>query len=275
MLPTYFINLDRDADRRAAIETQLRQVGIEATRYAAVDGTALPPELAPYFAHGDGRPPLMKAGEIGCYASHLGVWREIVASNFSAALVLEDDAVLPQDLVPLIDDILARAPHEWDLVLLCGNKDRAVRPLVELEGGRRLVRYSRIPNTTAGYLITGSGARKMLNPAIRRIWPVDWDTRMPWVFQLDTYGVTPAPIHQNTTTLNSSIIRGSGRSRLRAGLPRPTAYTWTSNPIRTPAAFLYNVRTLGPLWWLRCFLVNCGIKIGHLLRPLRRSRQAH
>ncbi len=268
MLPTYFINLARDIDRRAAIENELRRAGIEGTRYAAVDGNALPPELASYFAHGDGKPPLMKAGEIGCYASHLGVYREIVANNLDMALVLEDDAVLSKDIVPLIEDVLAHAPPAWDMILLCGRKDRAVRPLAEMKCGQTLVRYSRVPPTTAGYLISGSGARKMLNPAIRRIWPVDWDTRMPWVFQMDTYGVVPPPINQNTTTLDSSIIRGSGRSRLRTRLPRPTAYTWTSNPIRSPAALLFNFKKLGPLWWLRCFISNIRIKIGHLLRPL-------
>jgi glycosyl transferase family 25 len=276
MISTYFINLDRDADRRAAIEGELHRAGIAANRYPAVDGTALPPELAPYFAHGDGKPPLMTAGEIGCYASHLGIYREIVAKNVDVALVLEDDAVLAREMAPILEDILTQAPPGWDMILLCGNKDRAVRPLVSLKGGRTLVCYSRIPPTTAGYLITASGARKMLNPAVRRIWPVDWDTRTPWIFQMETFGVAPAPINQNTTTLDSSIVRGSGRSRLRTGLPRPTAYSWTNNPIRSPAAFFYNFRKLGPLWWLRCFISNSGIKVGHLLRPLvRRARKQH
>ncbi len=268
MIPTFYINLARDTERRAAIERELHRAGIAAIRYPAVDGTALPPDLAPYFAHGDGKPPLMTAGEIGCYASHLGIYREIVAKNVDVALVLEDDAVLSRDMAPLLEDIVAQAPPGWDMVLLCGSKDRAVRPLMSLKGGRMLVRYSRIPPTTAGYLITGSGARKMLNPGVRRIWPVDWDTRTPWIFQMETFGVAPAPINQNTTTLDSSIVRGSGRSRLRTGLPRPTAYTWSNNPIRSPSAFIFNIRKLGPLWWLRCFVSNSRIKIGHLLRPL-------
>ncbi len=275
MLPTFYINLDRDVDRRAAIEAQLQRVGIEARRYPAVLGDALPSDLAAHFAHGDGRPPLMKSGEIGCYASHLGIWREIVASGFSAALVLEDDAMLAPDIRELIDDVLARAPSGWDFIHMCGKDDRAVRPLAPLVGGRQLVRYSRIPNATAGYLISGIGAAKMLNPRILRVWPIDWDTRTPWVFGMDTYGVTPAPIEQDTTTLDSTIRKvSSGRTRLRSGFPRPTAYTWTNNPIRTPASFVFNFKTLGPLWWLRCFASNCGIKLAHLLRPVRRRQRA-
>jgi len=275
MPPTFYINLDRDVDRRAAIEAQLRQAGIEGQRYSAVLGDALPPELAVLFAHGEGRPPLMRPGEIGCYASHLGICREIVANNHSSALVLEDDAVLASDLAPLIEEVLAVAPAGWDFIHLCSESDRAVRPLAPLMGGRQFVRYSRIPNATAGYLISGSGARKLLNPRILRVWPVDWDTRTPWVFGMDTYGVMPGPISQNTTTLNSSITKVSrGRTRLRSGIPRPTAYTWTNNPIRTPQGLVFNLKTLGPLWWFRCFASNCGIKLAHLMRPLRRNRRA-
>jgi glycosyl transferase family 25 len=271
MFPAFYINLDRDGDRRAAIEGQLLNAGIEARRFSAVDGNNLPPDLASFFAHGEGKPPpLMRPGEIGCYASHLGVCREVLAANLDAALVLEDDAILPADMNGLIEELVAHAPAGWDYIHLSGETDRAVRPLVALESGRELVRYSRIPPTTAAYLISASGARKLLNPSIRRIWPVDWDTRTPWVFQMETYGVSPAPVKQNKSTLKSSIsTKRSGRSRLRTGLPRPTAYSWTNNPIRTPASLMFNMRKLGPVWWLRCFAANCSVKIGHLLRPLR------
>jgi glycosyl transferase family 25 len=272
VLQVFYINLDRDVDRRAAIEAQLQRCGLLGQRFAAVDGANVRRELLGYFAHSDGTPPLMSPGEIGCYASHLGVWREITRANHRAALVLEDDAVLPADLAQLIDDVMERAPTGWDFIHMCGKPDRAVRPLVALECGRELVRYSRVPPTTAGYLISASGAHKMLNQSIKRVWPVDWDTRMPWVFQMETYGVMPAPVQQDKASFKSSISHNRrGRSRLRTGLPRPTAYSWTNNPLRTPTSFLFNMRRLGPAWWLRCFSLNFVIKLGYLLRPLRRQ----
>lgn len=268
MPQAFYINLDRDVDRRAALEGELSRLGIAAERFSAVNGTAVPPHLAAYFTNKNGLPPLMKPGELGCYASHLGVYQRIKAADLDAALVLEDDAVLDGSLRQVMDEAIASAPVGWDLILLCGKTDRAERPLAELKSGRKLVRYSRIPPTTSGYLISRSGAEKMLNPSVRRIWPVDWDTRMPWVFQMDTYGVTPQPIRQNKS-FGSTISKNKGRSRLRTGLPRPTAQSWTNNPIRTPASFLFNIRKLGFAWWLRCFVRNCGIKLGHLIRPLR------
>lgn len=172
MLPVFYINLDRDVDRRAAIEAQLQRCGVQGQRFPAVNGANVPPELLAYFAHSDGKPPLMSPGEIGCYASHLGVWREVTRANHAAVLVLEDDAILPADLDQLIDEVIERAPAGWDFIHMCGEPERAVRPLVPLACGRELVRYSRVPPTTAGYLMSANGAHKMLNSSIKRVWPV-------------------------------------------------------------------------------------------------------
>src|SRR5262245_49374352 len=156
MIPAFFINLARDVDRRRFVEAQLAAAGIAAERFAGVEGADLPTQLARYFLLDSSLTP----AQIGCSASHLAIMRAIVDRNIDAAIVLEDDAVLPANLCALVNEVLAALPAGWDIARLCRAPKRAFRPLCELSDASRLVRYSRIPLGAAGYLVSRSGARK-------------------------------------------------------------------------------------------------------------------
>ncbi len=264
---TLYINLDRDEHRRRLIRAELDRIGLTATRLPAVDQLAVPPDLAGYFAHiVHKRPPLLVPGAIGCYASHLRAYKQIVGERATATLVVEDDAVLEDDLAEVIRHTLAMLPAGWDMVHLGQSSRHGVKPLATLPNGRKLVRYSRIPSGTVGYLISLAAAKKMLDPAILRFWAIDLDTRRPWVFDLDVYGVVAPPIRPNKKL--PSTIGYLIKSTARRGLPRPTAYSWTNTPLRTPRGLVFNMRKLGPSWWLRCFAVNCVVKLRAALAPV-------
>ena len=161
------------------------------------------------------------------------------------------------------------------MVHLSQSPRHAVKPLAALSNGRTLVRYSRIPFGTAGYIISEAGAAKMLNPSITRFWPIDTDTRRAWVFGLDVYGVDAPPIRQNKAL--PSTIRLRRRSfglEPRRGLPRPTAYSLTNTPLRTPRSFLFNAHKLGLAWWLHCVAINTVLKLRAALAPLPTRAEA-
>ena len=264
-----YINLDRDEHRRRLIHAELDRIGLTATRLPAVDKLAVPPDLAGYFAHVvQKRAPLITPGAIGCYASHLRAYKQIIAERAAATLVLEDDAILDDDLAEVIRQTLAMLPAGWDMVHLGQSPRHAVKPLSALANDRTLVRYSRIPSGTVGYLISLAGAKKMLDPAIPRVWAIDLDTRRPWVFGLDVYGVVAPPIRPNK--MLPSTIGYRIKSTARRGLPRPTAYSWTNTPLHTPRGLVFNACKLGRSWWLRCFAINCAIKLRAALAPLAR-----
>jgi glycosyl transferase, family 25 len=266
-----YINRDRDEHRRRLICAELGRIGLTATRLPAVDRLAVPPDLAGYFAHvAQKRAPLIPPGAIGCYASHLRAYKQIIAERAAATLVLEDDAILDDDLVEVIRQTLAALPADWDMVHLGQSPRYAVKPLAALPNRRTLVRYSRIPSGTVGYLISLAGARKMLDPALQRFWAIDLDTRRPWVFGLDVYGVVAPPIWPNKQLPSTITTANRIKSTARRGLPRPTAYSWTNTPLHTPRGLVFNVGKLGPLWWLRCFAINCAVKLRAALVPLAR-----
>jgi glycosyl transferase, family 25 len=260
-VPTFLINLDRSTDRLANAQAEFARAGMDFERFAAIDGSNLPDDYKPYFCDVSGMVvSRLRPGEIGCYASHIGVWKRIVELDLPAALVCEDDAVLADDLAQALDELLMVLPSGWDMVHLGQPPERAFKPLIPLMNGRALIRHSRVPPSTAAYLISREGAAKMLAPAAPRRWAVDQDTRWPWLFGVDAYGLNPPPVRQRGD--GSVIGPTASRSRLRGGLRR--------SPLRTPASFLFNLRKLGPYWWAWCLVVNSGVKLRRIMRPVAR-----
>ena len=263
-LPTLalYINREADRERRASIEAELRGAGIRGERICGVEGLAVPPAFARYFFEGDRLHSKLTPGEVGCYASHLKALSVVVERDIAHALILEDDAHLSPGLKRTIENILASVPEDWDMVYLCREPEHAVKPVLPLRQSRMLVRYSRVPSTTTGYLISRAGAEKFLVP-LKRYWPVDTDIRQPWRFGLEIYGVVPSIV--SPAGFDSSIQPLGKRSRGRRGIPIPSRHCWTGNPLHTPQGLYFNLKALGPRWWMKCFLRNAQRRV---IRPL-------
>lgn len=100
-LPILAINLDRRPDRWLALQQRFSAVGLDRLiRAPAIDGTGLDLDavsslLATPHSHVDDMPGCHLAltrPAIGCFLSHVAVWRWIRANDLPYALVLEDDA---------------------------------------------------------------------------------------------------------------------------------------------------------------------------------------
>lgn len=56
-------------------------------------------------------------GQISCAVNHLNLYQYIINNNISNCLILEDDAVITED-VQYIEDCLSKLPSDWKLVYL-------------------------------------------------------------------------------------------------------------------------------------------------------------
>ena len=132
----YVINLASSTQRMQAISEHLHSLGLAFERVEAVWGQDLSErELADLYSpqanHQRFYRPL-SAGEIGCYASHLNVWRAMVDECVPVALVLEDDMELDARMPALLQAM--EATQDWDMVKLVGMRPaEAARkwPLIE------------------------------------------------------------------------------------------------------------------------------------------------
>jgi glycosyl transferase family 25 len=213
-LGVWLINLDRSTTRREAMEARLEVLGLPYTRFAAIDGRAEWDRLVsdvdlPAFRRNVGRDVL--PGEIGCYASHLGVWQALLDSPHEVALILEDDVVFHDDFLAALDLVLARQAG-WDMVKL--NKIRAKHPVRRRDLGRYwLNAYIGAFTGMGAYLITRDFAKAQM-PSLHPI-------RRPFDHALDRfdartfrhYGLEPFPSHVDDG--NQSTITGTGFAAVR------------------------------------------------------------
>lgn len=260
LITVFYINRDVDETRRAAVEACLAKTGFVAQRISGVDGRKLPVHLQSLFPASS-----LKDGEVGCYASHMLAWKEIISRKLGYALILEDDATFEPIAEDVVKSLLANLPIGWDYIHMDGRprpRSFPARQLATLSNGSRLVRFARIPDGTVAQLVSASGAHKLLRE-VPRTRPVDVDIRMPWNWDLDTYGVVPSPFQQ--ASLASPIQDLGGHSRTRR---------WSGSGYRSLSSFVYNFRKLGAYWWLRCSAELATQKISRKLWRRKRPEEA-
>lgn len=225
LLPVFVINLDREAARLAHISKEAERIGLSIDRISAVDGLDVPAHLRCKFFAGSSHNPanLLMPGEVGCYASHLLSYEKILEDGLDWALVLEDDVTLGDDFAQTVRETVKLLPSGWDIVRLSSEPRRSVLSVAPLHSGRHLVRYCKLPKQAGAQLVSASGAKKMLLHGLR-VRPVDADLRHGYLYNLDTFGVYPAPA-RHSGPFKSSIKNGNGSRRtLRGGRWKPPGW---------------------------------------------------
>jgi len=243
------INLDRDSFRLAHMEAECARVGLHMTRWPALLGAALPPALDACFATSSRDGVALSNGEIGCYASHITIWQAIRDGRIGdVALVMEDDLRLEDDFAAAVQGALAVAVPGWDFIRLSNAPRRAFVPVAKVCSRYSLVHYTRVPCSSGAYLISRTGAAKLLARSSRTL-PVDEDLRRGWRFNLNTFGVVPLPATPGV--VESTITLLGGRTRRRRGWKSfGPAIADRFGSIRT------NLAALGGTAWLLSQCVN-------------------
>ena len=163
-LRIFVISLARAAERRATVSAHLQALGLEYELVDGVDGRALPAEeharlLAPGVT-------FSSPGVVGCYMSHMAVYRRLVETGAAAALVLEDDATLNPAIVPLLRAGPARLDFDY-CFLDCANDREPVfyDPDARLPLGHGFTAYglSGGPEGTHAMIVTRQAAALRLS----------------------------------------------------------------------------------------------------------------
>ena len=259
MLPVFLINLDRSPDRLRRMEAEFQRSGLVFRRFPAVDGTKLPERVKRYFC--DAADNIISAlypdriGQIGCYASHMCVWQWLAAGELGPSiLICEDDLALPCDLSALIDEVASSTSQGWDIIRLSSPTKRKTARLAQLRGGRFLVHCERVPPGTGAYLISRTGAAKLLKPRICHR-AVDEDLARPWLFDLKQYAVVPPPVVQNIGQSLIEATDGAYATLFKRGRTMSFRLQRVYERFRRHG---FNLRRLGLHRWLRMMLSRNG-----------------
>jgi glycosyl transferase family 25 len=245
-MKTVIINLASEEARWAAVCRQFRAAGLEPLRLEAVSGRDLTPEqVGSLYSEALNRTQYhapLRPGELGCYASHIAVWRDLLSARDPWVAVFEDDVDIDADLARTLTAI-ERLPVDWDVIKLIGRRREAPRARMHLAGTRNLISYRRVPGLTSAYVIHRRGAEKLLARRVPFGRPIDVDMRHWWECGLRVFGVAPYPARLAPSSLLSTIEGRRGpapaHARLRKFLlqVRYSALNWhASNVERWKAA---------------------------------------
>ena len=167
-LPIAAINLPHRADRWRAVTRRMTAVGLDKLVHVpAVDGAqldlqALQPLLAQPASLIETAPrshETMTRPAVGCFLSHLAVWRWLLETGLERILILEDDATPAPgfDAARLQSVVSARATAS-DLVLL----GRIIMNGMAEEADERALARIYYFNGTFAYLITPAACRALM-----------------------------------------------------------------------------------------------------------------
>lgn len=211
-LPTvgvWVINLPDNQDRLHRMQEQLGRLGLPWQLFSAVDGRKEFAHLiqradADAYARNMGSPIL--PGKLGVFASHTGVWRTFLTSDFELALIFEDDVIFHDDFLDAVHAAYGIRAH-WDIVRF--NCVRAKLPIMQGKVDRwRLNAYAGPFTGNAAYMIQRDTAQKLL----KQVWPqtraLDHELNRFFYHDYRLLGMEPWASH--TDDGNVSTITGVG-----------------------------------------------------------------
>lgn len=113
----------------------------------------------------------LKRGQLGCYDSHIRIWKQVVAQQIPMAVVLEDDVNMCHskahaDRLRLVLDELKRLDLSYHVMYIAGY-GRKVTNVCDC------IAKPKLCNTTTAYTITLAGAEFLLKHAFPYRVPVD------------------------------------------------------------------------------------------------------
>ena len=103
------INLDKDKERRESIIKQFYKQNIEFTFIDAIYGKKIKRK---------GLQHLCTNGQLGCFASHYKIWKNIKINKIKYTLICEDDIIIPDNFIGKINKIVKEFKKK--------NKDREI-----------------------------------------------------------------------------------------------------------------------------------------------------
>ena len=162
------INLDNAKERWTFQEKQLNELGIQYKRWEANSVDTLADDDYEKWANDWQRK--LRRTEVACFLSHYRAWWHIAHSDQSF-LVLEDDALLSQDLPNILLNISNNLDINYDHITFetRGRKKLLSKQAFELDDNVVLHELFLDKTGAAAYLLTPKGAKYLLSKYVNMV----------------------------------------------------------------------------------------------------------
>ncbi|MEZ9328017.1 glycosyltransferase family 25 protein [Vibrio breoganii] len=196
MIDIYYINLDKSIERKAHIESQLKNVECNVHRFPATNGHML--DISQFDKYNSKkskkyRKRELNKGQLGCFSSHYNLWKKCIEIN-KPILIIEDDIIIHTPVMNNFIESYKKGDLEnYECIRLFNNRRRSVTYKQEKKFfGYYLVRYNKGLMGTQGYYITPRGASKLISESKEWFLPVDIYMDSFWINKVIPYGTLPA-----------------------------------------------------------------------------------
>lgn len=196
----YVINMDKDKDRLARFDEQMRQHNISYTRVPGVVGV----DLGYHDALSGFCNQFCTAGMKGCALSHRAIWEDMLKNRYENVAIFEDDVILDTDFNAKFRQGWEQLPTDYDIYYLgceiqCDMKNltsKVLNKIYQTEPELMDTNLMAVRGSmgTYGYIISGKCAKTILDAPING--HIDAELGK-WIseFNLKAYSVSPVIVN--------------------------------------------------------------------------------
>ncbi len=250
----FVISLRTQVERRQAMRTQLERLNLRFTFFDAID---MRQTKTKYFRALDlhqfqlntGRFPL--TNEVGCFASHLTLWRTCITLG-EPIIILEDDACVEDGFS---DAILFLERKGGDLGFVSLEENRLRLGCAEARSRSFALHYCpKYSRRAMAYAIAPTAAHRFVEASRYLTAPVDRFIEEVWVHKQPLYQLSPHVVSAGEIAMNSTTIGLRRRLRCRRLSSRceRALYNGRNNVRRVLFNLIYRARKLGALRQSKC-----------------------
>lgn len=237
----FVISLERSALRFKNAHDLLYQLPLAAEVLPAVDGKQLTEDEKQTWyrpsLHQPVYPFTLNAGEIGCFLSHRKAWQEIVDRNLHAALIVEDDLRVDQDLLSRAIDTVSQSKQNYGVVQFPVRTLPRDTTVIENRNQCSIVLPRVTPLRTSAQWVTQVAAKQLLKATERFDRPIDTFLQMRWITGVPLYAISPSGLTDSTEEVGGSTIGAQKRRGINFEKMvrefRRTRYRWQISQLST------------------------------------------
>ncbi len=135
----------------------------------------------------------MTKGELGCFASHVALWKWFLGQDrFGEVVILEDDVVIDKEFFENLPAFLDAIPGVPYLRLYAKAPTASKR--IGFIMGKHLIRYKGMAYGTQGYILRKPAAEKLVASIRKIVRPIDDEMDRYWIHGVPNIAIYPFPL---------------------------------------------------------------------------------